>query len=159
MKCLLKSVFALSALCLVANVYSSENPVKEEMHVSVPDEMQWHDVASLPPGAKMAVLDGDPMKAGPFTMRLRLSENWQIPPHTHPVNENVTVLSGRFYIGHGDRFDKSSVREIPEGAYYSMPANMTHFAYVDDDTEIQIHGQGPWGIKYVNPTDDPRQKN
>jgi quercetin dioxygenase-like cupin family protein len=158
MNYLLKSVLIVSAACLLVSAQAAQETAKDEMHVSVPDEMQWKDIASLPPGAKLAVLHGDPTKPGTFTMRLRFPGGYQIPPHTHPADENVTVISGRFYIGHGERFDKSAVREIPEGGYVSMPTNMTHFAYVDDDTEVQLHGQGPWGIKYVNPADDPRNK-
>jgi len=105
----------------------------------------------------MAVLQGDPMKPGTFTMRMRFPKNWQVPPHTHPVDENVTVLSGTLHIGHGDRFDKSAAKAFSTGTYYSMPANMVHFGYVDEETVIQVHGQGPWGIKYINPADDPRQ--
>ena len=158
MEILTRSLLIILAASLVIGAHAAQETAKDEIHVSVPEEMQWKDIPSLPPGAKMAVLHGDPTKPGPFTMRLRFPENYQVPPHTHPADENVTIISGRFYIGHGERFDKSAVREIPEGGYISMPANMTHFAYVDDDTEVQLHGQGPWAIKYVNPADDPRQK-
>jgi len=32
---------------------------------------------------------------------------------------------------------------------------MNHYAWTDGETVVQVHGQGPFAITYVNPADDP----
>jgi hypothetical protein len=68
------------------------------------------------------------------------------------------VISGTFNIGMGEKFDKSAAQAMPAGSFGHWPAGMKHFAWADGETIIQIHGIGPWGIQYVNPADDPRNK-
>lgn len=104
----------------------------------------------------MAVLDGDPNKKGLFTVRMQASAGYKIPPHSHPTAEHITVISGTFSIGAGDKFDETTAKELPVGGYVTMPAGMTHYAWSAGETIIQIHGKGPFQIKYVNPADDPR---
>jgi quercetin dioxygenase-like cupin family protein len=115
---------------------------------------------SLPPGAQLAVVEGDPSKAGgTYTLRAKLPDGYRVPPHWHPVTENVTVLEGTFYIGMGDKFDQSAGRELTAGSFASMPKGVRHFAWAKGETVIQVHGVGPFDINYVNPTDDPRKKS
>ena len=122
-------------------------------------EIQWKDgPASLPAGAKIAVLEGDPSKEGFFTMRLLLPDGFKIPPHWHPKVEHVTVISGTFNVGMGDKFDQTATREMPAGTFGFWPAEMKHFAWAKGETVLQLHGTGPWMITYVNPSDDPRKK-
>jgi len=131
-------------------------------HVIVtPDQIKWWPApASLPPGAQLAILDGDPSKAGlPYTIRAKFPDGYKVPPHWHPVDENVTVLKGIFGIGRGEKFDPSAGEELPVGSYSKMPKRMRHFAWVKGETIIQIHGVGPFVIHYVNPADDPRKKS
>lgn len=111
---------------------------------------------ALPRGVKMAVLDGDPGGKDPYTLRLKLPANYKIPPHWHPAIENVTVLSGNFYLGMGDKFSKNDAKEIKVGGFGNMPAEQHHFAYTKTETVVQIHGIGPFAITYVDPKDDPR---
>jgi quercetin dioxygenase-like cupin family protein len=129
-------------------------------HVMVrPDDIKWMDgPPSLPAGAKFAVIEGDPAKEGFFVMRAVLPANYRIPPHWHPAVERVTVLSGTMYLGMGERFDESAGQALPAGTYAAMPAGMRHFAYTRGETTIQIGTNGPWGITYLNPADDPRQQ-
>ena len=128
--------------------------------IHTPDHIQWKDgPASLPPGAKMAVLEGDPAKEGLFTMRVSLPDGYSIPPHLHPAVEHVTVISGTFNFGMGEKFDKSATQPLPAGTFGYWPAGMKHFAWVKGETVVQLHGMGPWGIQYVNPADDPRKKD
>ena len=123
-----------------------------------PGSLSWKDgPPSLPAGAKYAVLEGDPSKEGPFTMRLRLPGGYRIPPHTHPKTERLTVLSGTFLLGMGDRFDKKGLQALPEGTYGFWPAGMKHFASCRGETVVQLHGMGPWQIIYLDPRDDPRK--
>jgi quercetin dioxygenase-like cupin family protein len=90
-------------------------------------------------------------------MRLRLPDGYRVPPHTHPQPERVTVLSGTLHIGMGGRFDPAKAKAMPAGTFGIWPAGMKHFAWAEGQTVIQVHGNGPWSIHYVNPADDPRQ--
>jgi quercetin dioxygenase-like cupin family protein len=122
-------------------------------------DIKWADgPASLPAGAKVALLEGNPAQEGPFTMRLRLPDGFQIQPHWHPAVEHVTIISGTFNLGMGEKFDKSAGRALAAGSFAFMPPGMRHFAWATGETVIQVHGTGPWRINYVNPADDPRNK-
>jgi len=122
-----------------------------------PANIEWKaGPPSLPAGAKMAVLEGDPTKEGPFVMRLRAPAGYHIPPHTHPQTERVTVISGTMFLAMGENLDRSAAKTLPAGTYSFWPAGMKHTAWFEDGTVIQIHGTGPWQISYLNPADDPR---
>ncbi|MGH7856859.1 MAG: cupin domain-containing protein [Candidatus Binatia bacterium] len=124
-----------------------------------PDEIQWSDgPPSLPKGSRFAVIEGKPSEAGPFTMRLRFPAGYRVPPHTHPAIEHVTVLSGLLSLGMGERFDAGKMKPMAAGSFILMPIGMTHFVEAKEDTILQLHGIGPWDVKYVNPEDDPRTK-
>lgn len=120
-------------------------------------DITWVDAPpSLPPGAKMAVVHGDPKKAGLFAMRLILPSGYSIPPHWHPADEHVTVISGTFNMGHGSKFDKKRTTKLKAGGFARMKKGTHHFAWAKGKTVVQVHAIGPWGINYVNPADDPR---
>lgn len=128
-------------------------------HVLVtPSELAWQDgPPSLPPGAQVAVLEGDPAQPGLFTIRVKVPGNYRIPAHWHPADERVTVISGTFHMGMGDVLDPTNGTALPAGSFAMMPAQTHHFAWTDEETVIQLHGEGPWQINYLNPADDPRQ--
>jgi quercetin dioxygenase-like cupin family protein len=130
-----------------------------QKHVmATPEQSKWTDgPAGLPRGAKAALLEGDPSQPGPFALRLKFPANYTIPPHWHPADEHVTVLSGALYMGMGETLERAKATSLGEGSYAVMPKGMRHFAYTEGESEIQLHGIGPWGINYVNPADDPRQ--
>lgn len=113
---------------------------------------------ALPPGAEMAVLQGDPSVAGAlFTIRLRLPDGYVLPPHWHPTDEHVTVIKGTFRVGLGDTFDrKAFLPALRAGGFISAPANANHFAQAKGRTIVQVHAVGPFAITYVHPEDDPR---
>jgi quercetin dioxygenase-like cupin family protein len=137
---------------------SSTAPAATAEHkMFAPSELKWMDAPpGLPPGAKMAVLDGDPGKKGSFTVRLQSPAGYKIPPHTHPTAERITVISGAFQLGTGDKFDQTAGHEMVAGSFAVMPAGMKHFVWTPSETVVQIHSEGPFQIKYVNPADDPR---
>jgi quercetin dioxygenase-like cupin family protein len=126
--------------------------------VIMPDKIEWQDAKMLPPGAKIAVLEGDPKAEGFFTFRAKLPAGYRIPPHWHPTPERLTVLSGTLHIGPGEKIDEKSAAKLPVGSYTVMPKGVRHFAYTEGATEIQVSSIGPWGITYVNPADDPRKQ-
>jgi ChrR-like protein with cupin domain len=127
--------------------------------ILTPADLKWGDPPpGLPAGAKLAVLEGDPTKKGPYTVRLQSPGGYKVFPHTHPTAEKITVISGTFFLGMGPKFDESAGKELGAGSFAVMPAGMQHFAWVKGETVIQIHGTGPFQIIYVNPADDPRKK-
>jgi quercetin dioxygenase-like cupin family protein len=128
-----------------------------EHTVLTPADLKWGEPPpGLPAGAKLAVLEGDPTKKGEFTIRLQAPDGYKVAPHTHPTAEKVTVISGTLFLGTGAKFDEAAAKELSQGSFAIMPAGMQHFAWTKGDTIIQIHGPGPFEIKYVNPADDPR---
>jgi quercetin dioxygenase-like cupin family protein len=129
-------------------------------HIMVtPDAVQWGDAPpSIPAGAKWAVLEGDPPQAGPFTFRVKVPAGFKMPPHMHPNIEHVTVLSGTFHFGMGKELDETKVKPMPAGSYVIIPTDSPHYFLTKDETMLQVHGIGPWGITFVNPADDPRQR-
>lgn len=125
--------------------------------VALPDRITWGPApAILPPGAELAVLEGDPAKAEAFTMRLRMPDGYRIPPHFHPVTEHVTVVAGKFRVGMGERFEAAKLSDLPAGTFAALAPGVRHFAQAQGATVIQLHGIGPWSLTYVNPADDPR---
>jgi hypothetical protein len=129
-------------------------------HLAIaPEDIQWNPApAVLPTGALIAVLEGDPTQEGPFTIRLQLPSGYKVAPHTHPVIEHVTVISGRFGVGLGETWDGEKIRYAGPGGFYMMMPGVAHFAMVTEDTVVQLHSNGPWGLTYVNPADDPRSE-
>jgi quercetin dioxygenase-like cupin family protein len=122
-------------------------------------DIKWADAPpSMPPGAQIAVIEGDLKKAEPFAFRLKLPANYKIAPHTHPAIEHVTVLSGTFYMGAGDQPDQEKAIALTPGSFAAFQPGHSMFAWTEEETVIQVHGVGPWGIDYTNPADDPRKK-
>jgi len=113
---------------------------------------------SLPQGAEYVILEGNPAEEGAFTMRLKFPADYRIPPHTHPRTERVTVLSGTFNLGMGPEFNEENMESLSEGAFFSFPPKMEHYAMTADETVVQLTSNGPWEINYINPQDDPRQQ-
>ena len=128
-------------------------------HVMVaPSDLKWADVPSLPPGARIAVIEGPLTEAVPFTFRLKFPANYSIPAHWHPAIEHVTVISGTFSMGTGDKLDAAAAKPLPAGSVAIMQPKTAHFGLTKDETIVQVHGVGPWAVTYVNPADDPRKK-
>jgi quercetin dioxygenase-like cupin family protein len=130
-------------------------------HTSVsPQDIKWGPApAVLPPGAEAAVLFGDPSKKGYFVLRLKFPAGYRVAPHTHPVDEVVTVISGTFHEGMGETFDRRKAQAWPAGSFFARPPGMAHYVFMEEETVIQISTNGPWGLTYINPKDDPRQKS
>jgi len=121
-------------------------------------DLKWEDLPSLPKGAKAVVIEGPLGEAVPFTIRIKVPANYKVPPHWHPAVERVTVLSGTFNMGMGDKFDEKKTMAVGPGDMMIMQPKTNHFAWTDKETVLQLNGTGPWGITYVNPEDDPRKK-
>jgi quercetin dioxygenase-like cupin family protein len=148
-----------SVIFATALVLSSLTALAHDDHSMVqPDQIKWGPApAVLPPGAQAAVLYGDPSKEGLFAMRLKLPNGYKVGPHTHPVVEAVTVISGTFKLGMGDSADEAKAQSLPAGSFFAFPPGTPHYAFVEGETVVQISTVGPWGLTYLDPKDDPRQ--
>lgn len=124
-----------------------------------PSQAKW---GAHPPifekGMSFLVVSGDPAKEGPYVVRARMPAGYKVAPHWHPTDEHVTVLAGTLALGMGETFDKSKMTSIPVGGYAMLPADMRHFALAKTATTIQVHGQGPFILNYVDPKDDPSKR-
>ena len=107
--------------------------------------------AVFPAGAKMAVLQGDPSKAEVYAVRLDMPSGYKVPPHFHPTDEHVTVISGTFLVGMGDSLDAAHTTALAAGAFITAGANVHHYAIARGHTVVQVHGMGPFALTYVHP--------
>ena len=124
--------------------------------VRVNAEVKWGDPPPIfEKGAKFAVMASDPGKPGIYVVRLKMPAGYKIAPHWHPTDEHLTVDSGTFAAGMGDKFDERAMKELPVGGHALLPAQMRHFAFAKTDSIVQVHGMGPFALTYVNPADDP----
>ena len=149
-----------AASCLVVGALSAGAVwAQHGSHTIVaPNDLKWNDVASLPPGVKIAVLEGKMNEAGPITARLKFPANYSVPAHFHGGIERVTVLSGTLNFGMGDKLDRKKTTAVGPGGFVLMPPNQGHFVWTKEEAIAQINVVGPWTVTYVNPADDPRKK-
>ena len=147
-------VFVLSVGMLLAAPLRAQNAY-------TPNQVKWGPAPPfIPAGAQLAVLEGNPMAtSGDYTIRLKMPDGYKIAPHSHPLRENVTVLSGTLKVGMGDKWDDSKTMDFPAGSFAYLDPSMHHYAGASGETVIQIHGQAPVKFNYINPTDDPSGKN
>jgi len=144
------------ALGILALSLTASAGLAAEMTVVTPDAIKWGSAPpALPKGAQLAVLSGDPGAGGPYVIRMKLPAGYQVPAHNHPTTESVTIISGTFNIGMGDKLDKKHTQALKAGGFFSMPPKTNHYAWTSSAAIIQIHGDGPFAINYVNPADDP----
>jgi quercetin dioxygenase-like cupin family protein len=128
--------------------------------IMTPEEAAWSPAPeAFPPGAQLAVLDGNPMgSAGTYIVRLKMPDGYLIPAHWHPADELVTVVEGSFAMGMGDQFSEDALKTLGVGGFAKMPQGVRHFAKAKGPTVVQVSGQAPFAITYVNPAEDPRNK-
>lgn len=170
----MRLTISLAALLLVATAGSacSQQPTAAERTAKAshamkapangPDasrgpELQWGPAPAIfPPGAQMAVLQGNPGGSELFTVRLRFPNGYRIAPHTHPTDEHVTVISGTFLVGMGTTAESEGMMKLKAGGFVTAPANHAHYAAAQGPTVVQVHAIGPFAMTYVNPADTPR---
>lgn len=154
---LLVSCRAQSAPAPAGEVHGAFDAVSS---VARADTGRAHRIIPLQPMAgDVEVLFGDPEKPGePFVMRIRELPGARIPPHSHPVDENITVVQGTWYFGTGERWDSTALNEMGPGAYAFMPAGTTMFGASPEGGVVQVHGIGPFHIHWkdgLTTLDDP----
>ncbi len=158
----LRIAFAVLAFASTARADSAAKtkPAAKGEAVSInANEVKWGEApADLPKGALVGVLHGDPSKAGPFTLRLKMPDGYKIPPHWHTQDEDLTVLSGTLAMYMGDSMS-SEAHDLGAAGYHFLPGKAHHAAEARGETVVQIHGKGPFDIHYLNPTDNPNPKS
>lgn len=123
-----------------------------------PDTIAWGPPPpGLPAGSKAAVLAGNPGVEGAYTLRAWMPDGYKVMPHWHATDENLTVISGILHVGMGDHFDREKAATLGAGGFAVMPAKMHHWVWAEGEVVLQVHGNGPFSITYVDPADDPRQ--
>jgi quercetin dioxygenase-like cupin family protein len=121
--------------------------------------VKWVDAppaAGLPKGAQIAPLFGNAASDGQYALRVKVPAGAKFVPHTHPNDENVTVLSGSIHIGLGDKFDRSKATTVKAGGFIHMPKGTPHYAWTTEATVFQSNSVGPSGRTYLNPADAPK---
>jgi hypothetical protein len=147
----------LSLFALEATAHGLHAQAKPEAMAITPAELTWRTQGSLAmAGMAQANLLGDPSKPGPYTLRLKFPAGYKLAPHTHPDSREVTILSGTWYTGYGEKFDAAALKALPAGSFYTEPANVAHFVEVREPVTIQVSGTGPSGRAFVNPADQPK---
>jgi quercetin dioxygenase-like cupin family protein len=151
-----KSTFIASAIAALALSTAALAQAHEPPAPAMPGSIEWSPAPPvLPEGAQIAVHSGNPGAEGPFVLRLKLPGGYAVPAHTHSGDELITVISGEFNVGHGEKLDRSATMVLSAGGFIEMPAGHPHFAWTGSETIVQIHGPGPFDIQYIDPSDDP----
>jgi len=152
-KKILACLISLAVACGTVVAQEAAKPAHTFVKAS---EIKWGDPPPVfEKGMRFAVISGDPGQPGLYVIRAKLPAGYKINPHFHPADEHVTVLSGTFALGMGEKFDKATMTKFPAGGYALLPADMRHYAMATTEAIIQVHGMGPFALTYVNPADDP----
>lgn len=157
-----RSTLSLVIAVAIAVTTAASRPAHAQAQshpMMTPADMKWGPAPPvLPAGAQVAVLDGDPFKPGFFSMRLKMPDGYKVAPHWHPTDESIVVLQGTLGLGMGNTANVATARMIPTGGFTKMPKEMRHYALAKGETILQIYGEGPFVVNYVNPKDDPSKK-
>ena len=147
---------ALMAAAGLSTAAFAQAPAAHQMYTA--KDLKWEDSPALPKGAKIALIEGPMNEAKPFIARIKVPSNTKIAPHWHPAIEHVTVISGKFAMGLGEKWDEKGMHTLGAGDVMIMQPKTPHYAMAKGETVVQIHGVGPWGVTYVNDADDPRKQ-
>ncbi|MGO8806219.1 MAG: cupin domain-containing protein [Candidatus Bathyarchaeia archaeon] len=132
-------------------------PGQSAFRAILAEDVEWKPFAAFPPEARLAVLVGQPLERGPYTIRVKVPDGVKLMPHRHPEDRIYTVISGVFYIGLGDEFDADKLDAYPPGAVIILPGNTSHFHWAKSGEYVtQVTAIGPLGMKYIDSKDDPR---
>ena len=131
------ALFPLSVLAVhTASLPAAAVKAPAEPKMTQNAEIKFQDV---PDGFQVAVLRGDPGKAGSlFTMRAKFADGFKVPPHWHPADEGFVVLQGTFALGIGDKWDEAKLKPNRQGAYVIMPKAVRHFALAKGETILEL---------------------
>jgi len=124
-----------------------------------PVRLQWQVPPLLPPGARLAIVSGDPTQPGQCTIQLSMPDGYRIPPHYHPSYEHVEVLEGKLLAGMGDWIDPTKTRPLIVGDSGTAPPGMRHWSIAVGRTVLAVTFNGPYTITYLRAEDAPRPRS
>lgn len=159
---LLVTVIVLAVYIFSANAQTTKNGqlrmTKEEVLSAKTDGPAAPGSSNLT-GIQVIVIHGDPSVKGLYTILLKVPANTKIAAHLHPDDRVATVISGTWYFGYGDIYDKNKLRKLTAGSIYTEVEGQNHFAMTGKEPVVaEITGYGPSGVKYVNAANDPKKK-
>jgi quercetin dioxygenase-like cupin family protein len=136
----------------------THQPDEEKFRAILPEQIEWRPFAAFPPGVSLAILVGHPTETGPYLIRVKAPLGAKLMPHRHPEDRIYTVISGVFYIGFGDKFDRNALTAYPPGSVLVLPGGTWHFHWAKSGEYVtQVSAIGPLGLEYADASDDPRQ--
>lgn len=114
------------------------------------DKLKWKDYPGLP-GVTFTVVDGDPSKAGIYTIRAKFAPHTMSQPHWHPEARYVTVIKGTWWTGAGPKFDPEDTVPVRTGGFsVHSPKEIHYDGAKGEEVIVQISGIGPSGTIPVN---------
>jgi hypothetical protein len=135
----------------------THQPDEGRFHSILSEDIVWQRFAAFPPEARLAILVGDPIRPGPYVVRVKLPADTRMMPHQHPEDRVYTVISGVFYIGLGEVFDAAKLTAFPAGSVIVLPGGQPHFHWARSGEYVtQVTAIGPLGLDYVDAALDPR---
>ena len=138
----------------------THQPGEADFRSVLPEDIDWKPFAAFPPSARLAVVVGDPTKAGPYVIRVKVPSGVKLMPHKHREDRVYTIISGVFYIGLGDQFNANKLQAYPPGSVIVLPGNKPHFHWARSGEYVsQVQDIGPLGLEYLDSRDDPRNKS
>ena len=154
------SIALVAAVCMASGATQGQpaHSAKSDGHHSIvrPRDLKWTPMQL--PGAEIAVVSGDPAKAGEFVIRIKLADGTKVPPHWHPTDEHITVMRGVFAVGMGILYDESKLEDMQPAMYAHMPKGSRHFGLSKGESVVQVHGMGPFVVNWVTPASVPASK-
>lgn len=155
----IKHGFLLIVLLLIGLAAYGQLSKQSAVTAVFPKDLKYNSTPFLPKGIEVAQVFQEPAEKtnAAWILRVRYAANVKLMPHSHPDTRQITVLSGTYYQGTGERFDEKSLTAYPSGAFIIVPAGVKHFVWAkDDEAIVQESGTAPTGITYVDPAADPR---
>jgi hypothetical protein len=156
-----KTAIAAAAIAIVLGGIAGPGPARgasEPQSFINPGDIKWGPAPpAMPKGAKIAVLQGDPGKPGPFVIRLMVPSGYKIAPHWHTQDESLTVISGTFDLGTGDKVQPGKASTLRTGGFHFLAGKDHHYLVARSAAVIQVNGNGPFDVTYIDPDDDPQK--
>ena len=150
----------LAGLVLAGMAFAQTEYIMKDYEKTFSTDNAWKDATSIPPGAQMIMVYGNPKEQGPYVFRVKFPAGYKVPAHKHQDARTVTVLQGNYWSGVGEQFEQSKLTKFTPGSFYTTDAGVPHFSWAETEVVIQEMGQGPVSnpIEYVDASQDPRKK-
>jgi quercetin dioxygenase-like cupin family protein len=160
LKTMSAAAVAAAALALASQAGAQTEYIMKDYDKTFSTDNAWKDANSIPPGAQIIMVYGNPKEQGPYVFRVKLPAGYKIPAHKHQDARTVTVLQGNYWSGVGEQFEQGKLTKFTPGSFYTTDAGVPHFSWAETDVIIQEMGQGPVSnpIEYVDASQDPRKK-